>query len=425
MESMQIKNGIYWVGAIDWCVRDFHGYSTPSGSTYNAFLVVDEKIALFDTVKKPFKDDLLKQISQVIDPGKIGYIIVNHVELDHTGALPEIVEAVKPEKIICSAQGKKALLAHFHREDWPYEVVKTGDSISLGTKTVQFIETRMLHWPDSMISYIPEEKLLISQDGFGQHWATSERYDDEVDQSKLMRESAKYYANILLPCSALVQKVLTSIKEMGIEIDMIAPDHGVIWRSDPGKIIDAWDRWSQQQPLSPSSQEGQQPLSPSSKEGAGGRSKALVVYDTMWQSTELMARAVADGIQSMGVSVQLINLASSHRSDVMTELLDARAIAMGSSTLNNNMLPRMADMLTYMKGLRPAPKIAAAFGSYGWGGEAVKQINAVFDEMKFEVLDEGLRVNYVPTAEDLAACAELGARIGHRVIGKIGCSGDA
>ncbi len=395
MESTEVKNGIYWVGAIDWCVRDFHGYSTPSGSTYNAFLVLDEKIALFDTVKKPFKDDLLKHISQVVEPGKIDYIIVNHVELDHTGALPEIVEAVKPEKIICSAQGKKALLAHFHREDWPYEVVKTGDSISLGKKTVQFIETRMLHWPDSMISYIPEDKLLISQDGFGQHWATSERFDDEVDQSKLMRESAKYYANILLPYSALVQKLLASVREMGIEFDMIAPDHGVVWRSNPGKIIEAWDRWSRQETSN----------------------KALVVYDTMWHSTELMARAVADGIQGTGVSVQLMNLASTHRSDVMTELLDSKAVVLGSSTLNNNMLPRMADLLTYMKGLRPAPRIAAAFGSYGWGGEAVKQINAVFEEIKFEVLDEGLRVNYVPTAQDMAACVELGGKIGKAVIG--------
>ncbi|MCX8053015.1 MAG: FprA family A-type flavoprotein, partial [Armatimonadetes bacterium] len=201
MVSIEIKPNVYWVGAIDWNVRDFHGYSTPEGSTYNAFLVVDEKVALFDTVKKPFKADLVRQISQVTEPSRIDYIIVNHVELDHSGALPEIVDLVQPEKIICSPNGKKALLAHFHREDWPYEVVQTGSTISLGSKTVRFIETRMLHWPDSMMSYVEEDGLLISQDGFGQHWATSERFDDEVDQSELMYQSAKYYANILMPYS--------------------------------------------------------------------------------------------------------------------------------------------------------------------------------------------------------------------------------
>ncbi len=389
MESTQIKDNIYWVGAIDWNVRDFHGYSTPEGSTYNAYLAVDEKIVLFDTVKKHLTRDLVRQISQVVEPAKIDYIVVNHVELDHTGALPEIVELVKPEKIICSSQGKKALLAHFHREDWPYEVVKTGDEISIGARTIRFIETRMLHWPDSMFSYIPRDKLLISQDGFGEHWATGERFDDEVDQSKLMYEAAKYYANILMPYSPMVQRILGEIRSMELDIDMIAPDHGLIWRSGAGKIIAAWDEWSRQLP----------------------KNKALVVYDTMWQSTETMAGFVAEGLQAEGMSVEVINLAVSHRSDVMTELLDAKAVVLGSSTLNNNMLPRMADMLCYMKGLRPAPKIAAAFGSYGWGGEAVKQINAAFEEMKFIVADPGVRVNYVPTEEDLAKCVELGRAV--------------
>ncbi len=396
MQSVEITPGVYWVGAIDWNVRDFHGYSTPEGSTYNAYLAADEKVALFDTVKKPFKADLVRQVSQVIDPAKIDYIVVNHVELDHSGSLPEIVELVRPEKIICSPNGKKALLAHFHREDWPYEVVETGSTISLGSKTVRFIETRMLHWPDSMFSYIEEDKLLISQDGFGQHWATSERFDDEVDGSELMYQSAKYYANILLPYSPLVQKLLADVRSSGLEIDMIAPDHGLIWRSDPGKIIGAWDRWSGQETTK----------------------KAIVVYDTMWQSTETMARAVADGIQEEGVSVKLMSLGAAHRSDVITDLLDSRAIVLGSSTINNNMLPRMADLLCYMKGLRPASKIAAAFGSYGWGGEAVKLINAAFEEMKFEIVDQGVRVQYVPTADDLATCQELGRRIAAAVKGR-------
>lgn len=388
MQSAEIKKNIFWVGALDWNIRDFHGYSTPEGSTYNAYLIKDEKIALFDTVKLPLKDDLLKHIRQVVEPEKIDYIIVNHVELDHSGALPEVVELVKPEKIFCSANGKKAMIAHFHREDWPYEVVKTGDTISLGSKTVRFIETRMLHWPDSMFSYIEEDKLLISQDAFGQHWATGERFADEVGQSELMYQSARYYANILLPYSTLVQKLLANVSAMGLEIDMIAPDHGLIWRSDTDKIIKAWDEWSRQQTIE----------------------KVVIVYDTMWQSTEKMANAIADGVQAEGVCVKVMSLQSSHRSDVITELLDSRAVIFGSPTINNNMFPTMADMLCYMKGLRPAKKIAAAFGSYGWGGEAVKQINAALEEMKFDIIDQGIRANYVPNDDVFAECRELGRK---------------
>jgi len=389
MHSTEIKNNIYWVGAVDWSVRDFHGYSTPEGSTYNAYLVKDEKTALFDTVKKPFAGELVLRISELVDPQSIDYIVVNHVELDHTGALPEVVDLVRPEKIICSSQGKKALLAHFHREDWPYEVVKTGDEISIGSRTIRFIETRMLHWPDSMFSYIPEDRLLISQDGFGQHWATSERFDDEVDASELMYQARKYYANILLPYSPMVQRLLADVKGQGLEIDMIAPDHGLIWRSGVDTIISAWDEWSRQVT----------------------RDKAIVVYDTMWQSTHAMAKAVAEGLQAEGMCVKVMSLEACHRSDVVTELLNARAVVLGSSTLNNNMLPRMADLICYMKGLRPAPKVAAAFGSYGWGGEAVKLINAAFEEMKFGIADPGVKANYVPTSDDLARCVELGRMV--------------
>jgi len=393
MRAVELKKGIYWVGAIDWGVRDFHGYSTPMGSTYNAYLLVDDKVVLFDTVKKGFATDLLRHISQLVEPTEIDYIVVNHVEMDHTGSLPEVVEAVRPEKIICSSMGHKALKAHFHREDWPYEVVSTGQAVSTGSRSIQFIETRMIHWPDSMFSYIPEESLLISQDGFGQHWATSERFDDEVDESELMRQSAKYYANILLPYSMLVRKLLGQVREMGLRIDMIAPDHGLIWRSKPDRIIEAWDRWSQQV----------------------STEKAVVVYDTMWRSTELMARAIAEGIESEGVVVKVMGLEGWHRSDVMTEILDARAVVLGSATLNNGMMPRMADMLAYMKGLRPAGKIGAAFGSYGWGGEAPRLLDAFIAEMKFEIAGECLRVNYVPGPDDLAKCVQLGARVGAMV----------
>jgi len=392
MALTQIKEKLYWVGAVDWNARDFHGYSI-EGTSYNSFLIMDEKIALFDTVKKPYCRELLDRVREITRPESIDYLVVNHVEMDHSGSLPEIVAAVKPEKIFCSAAGKKTLLDHFHHEDWPYEVVKTGDKLSLGKKSVQFIETRMLHWPDSMFSFIPEDRLLISSDAFGQHWATSERFDCEVDGERMMLLAAKYYANILLLYSPLVEKLLEQVQGLKLDIDMIAPDHGIIWRSRPQDILKAYAKWSRQET----------------------RRKALVIYDTMWESTEAMARAAYSGLLEEGISAKLMNLKVSHRSDVMTEALEAKAFLFGSSTLNNNLLPRMADLLVYMKGLRPTGRIGAAFGSYGWSGEAVKQIAAAMEEMKFEVPDAGVRVRFVPTAEDLAKCVELGRKIGAAV----------
>ncbi len=394
MKVVEIKENIYWVGAIDWNVRDFHGYSTYKGTTYNAYLIKDEKTALFDTVKKSHVSDLLHHINQLTDPEAIDYLIINHVEMDHSGSLPEIVARIKPEKIYCSKMGRKAIEQHFHPKDWPLEAVESGSSINLGSKTVQFLETRMLHWPDSMFSYIPEDKLLISSDAFGQHFASSERFDDEVDFSELMDHTTKYYANILTLYSPLIQKLLAKVQEMGLEIDMIAPDHGIIWRSHIADVLNAYNDWSQNK----------------------GQRKALVIYDTMWKSTEKMAKAITTGISKEGVSVKLINLAVTHRSDVMTDILNAKAVVLGCATLNNGLLPRMAGFLMYMRGLKPTNKLGAAFGSFGWSGEAVKLMNSAMEAMKFDIIESGLRIKYVPDHEKIKECVEMGRRIGKAII---------
>ena len=394
MKAFEIKNNMFWVGAIDWNVRDFHGYSTYKGTTYNSYLVKDEKIALFDTVKKSHMNELIHHIKQLMDPTEIDYLIVNHVEMDHSGSLPEIVELIKPEKIFCSKMGLKAINEHFHPKDWPLEAVENGQTISLGSKTVQFLETRMLHWPDSMFSYLQEDKVLISSDAFGQHFASSERFDDEVDFSELMEQTSKYYANILTLYSPLIRKLLAKVREMGLEIDLIAPDHGLIWRTHINDVIHAYDDWSQNK----------------------GKRKALVIYDTMWKSTEMMAKAITTGIDTTGVSVKLINLAVNHRSDVMTDVLNAKAVVLGCATLNNGMLPRMAGFLMYMRGLKPTNKIGAAFGSFGWSGEAVKLMNTAMEEMKFDILETGIKIKYVPNHTDLQECVEMGKRIGQAVI---------
>jgi len=357
---------------------------------------VDDKITLFDTVKQPFKNQLVQNIRRIVDPRKIDYLVVNHVEMDHSGSVPDIVEIIRPEKVFCSDMGRKALIEHYHREDWPFEVVGTGQNLSLGSRTVQFLETRMLHWPDSMMSYMPEDRLLFSSDGFGQHWATSERFDDQVNAEELLAHAAKYYANILLLFSPLVQKLIETVKKLGLQFDMIAPDHGLIWRADPGRIIAAYDAWSRQV----------------------SRQKALIIYDTMWKSTESMALAISQGLGMEGIDFKLFNLELTHRSEVMAEVLDARALILGSPTLNNGMMPTMADLLTYMKGLRPQGKIGAAFGSYGWSGEAVKLLTGAMEEMKVEVLNPGLRMKFAPTEEDLNRCIEFGREIGRAVKAK-------
>ena len=389
MAITEIKDKMYWVGAVDWDIRDFHGYSTYKGTTYNAFLAMDEKITLFDTVKSNYYDELLYHIKELTDPAKIDYIVVNHVEMDHSGCLPKIIDLVKPEKVFCSPMGQKALHDHFHRDDWPIQVVKTGDTISLGKKTVSFLETKMLHWPDSMFSYIKEDKLLISSDAFGQHLASTERYADEVPMGEIMVHAAKYYANILNLFAPNIQKLLGQVEELGLAIDMIAPDHGLIWRGNPEVILSAYDRWSKRETSR----------------------KALVIYDSMWNSTAKMAKAIAGAISRQGVGVKMMNLAVNHRSDIMTEVLDCRAVVFGSPTLNNGILPRMADFLTYLKGLRPKGKVGAAFGSFGWSGEAFKHLNEAMESMEIKVLDPGLKVKNVPTEADFAKCKELGAKI--------------
>jgi flavorubredoxin len=386
MPAVEIKDKVYWVGAVDWNIREFHGYSTYKGTSYNAFLAVDDKKVLFDTVKKPFCRELVSRIREITDPAEIDYIVVNHAEMDHTGALPEIMDIVKPEKLICSKACKKALLDHFHRDDWPYHEVVSGDSINIGSKNVHFLETKMLHWPDSMFSYIPELRLLISSDAFGQHWATNERFEDQVEFSELMNHAAKYYANIILPYSNLVQKLIEEVRRLNLMFDMLATDHGLIWRSRAGSIIEAYDSWSRQRT----------------------KNEAIIVYDSMWNSTEAMAIAIVEGLTAGGASAKLMNVRDNHRSDVMTEALEARAMIFGSPTLNNGMLPTMMDVLSYMKGLKPAGRIGAAFGSYGWSGEAVSQIRELMEQMKMKIIEPSIKVRYVPTENDLNACMELG-----------------
>ena len=386
--AIKVSDHVYWVGAIDWSIRDFHGYTTPHGSTYNAYLVMADKITLIDAVKAPFMDEMLARIASVVDPSKIDYIVSNHSEQDHSGCLFEVIDHVKPEKVFASPMGVKTLKDIFH-DDYNILPVKDGEILSLGNMDLKFMETRMIHWPDSMFSYLEKDGILFSQDAFGMHLATFERFADELPADQLTYEAATYYANIVLPYSPVVLKTLEKVAATGWAIKIIAPDHGPVWRKDLGFILDLYQKWA----------------------GQKATNKAVVVYATMWHSTEMMARAIAESMAREGVQVKLLSMNETHRSEVVYVVLEAGALIAGSPTLNNNMLPQMADVMTYLKGLKPANLIGAAFGSFGWSGESVKDLEAILKEMKGEIVAEPVSVKHVPGKDILDKCSELGKSV--------------
>ena len=392
-QAVKLTDRVYWVGAIDWELREFHGYQTPRGTTYNAFLILADKITLVDTVKKPFKDEMLSRIASVINPADVSYIISNHAEMDHSGCLPDMIGISKPEKVLASAMGVKALQEHFHMNGG-IQAVKDGEAISLGGASLQFFETRMQHWPDSMVCYLADDRLLFSQDAFGMHLATSERFDDQVPDHVLEYEAGKYYANILMLFAGVIEKTLQKLRALEDRIDMIVPDHGPIWRKNPKRILELYGKWVRREVSK----------------------KVLITYDTMWHSTSLMASAIAEGVAAEGAQAKVMPLAGAHRSDVAAELLDAAALVVGSPTLNQTLLPTVADVLTYLKGLKPRNLVGASFGSYGWGRGAVHELDDALEAMNVELVREGLRIKYVPDAAALGKCVDLGRTVARRAI---------
>lgn len=393
MKAVKISDKVYWVGAIDWGLRDFHGYSTHRGTTYNAYLVLGEKPTLIDTVKKEFYDEMMQRIQSIIDPQKIQIIISNHSEMDHSGALVQTVAATHPQEVYVSAMGMKHITAHFHR-DLQLKTVKTGDRIDIGGDTISFVEARMLHWPDSMFSYLEKENILFSNDVFGMHYATHRLFDDENDERLWLTEAEKYYANIVLPYSDIVLRFLEQVKKMGLSPKMIAPDHGFIWRKDPAKIVNLYAQWAAQRPAK----------------------KAVIVYDTMWGSTEQMARQIADGISACGAEVRLLSMHHNNRSDVAWELLNSAALIIGSPVLNSQIFPSMADVLCYLKGLRKKNLIGAAFGSYGWNGAPIDELTKTLEAMQVQVVSPAIKTPFVPDGSALQQCRELGEQIGSRIM---------
>lgn len=397
MKAVEVKPDIYWVGAIDWAIRDFHGYLTPNGSTYNNYLILDEQITLLDTVKYPFADVTIDNITSLVEPSKIRNIIINHIENDHVTSLDKIMSLAPEASIYITERGKKGLIRFFDISKWDIRIVKTGDTLNIGKRNLLFIETPMLHWPDSMMTYIKEDKILISQDAFGQHLASSARFDDEFidcfSVSELEDAVKDYYANILMPFGMLIKNKIEEIQKLGLQIDIIAPDHGIIWRKDPLKIVNMY------------------------LDMADGKSdlRVVIVYDTMWQSTEHMTLPISQGIKDEGVDVKVIKLRATPLSIAIKEFWKARGCLIGSPTLNNTFFPTIGEFLTYLKGLRPKNRIAGAFGSYGWAGGAVRDIYEDLKKMGLEVVEPGIQVIYRPSPDDKYRCYEFGKDFAKKV----------
>jgi len=390
--SFQVKNNIHWVGKIDWELRKFHGdeYSTHRGSSYNSYLIKEEKTALFDTVWVPFAKEFVENLAKETDLSKIDYIIASHAECDHSGALTELMQHIPDTPIYCTKNGVKSLKGHYH-QDWNFQVVKTGDKLSLGEKELIFVEAPMLHWPDSMFAYLTEDNVLFSNDAFGQHYASEYMFNELVDQNELYNECIKYYANILTPFSPLVTRKIKEVLSFNLPLDMICTSHGIIWRENPEKIVEQYLAWADNY------QENQ----------------ITLIYDTMWNSTRVMAEKIAEGIKAADseVDVKLFNLAKTDKNDVVTEVFKSKAILVGSPTINRGILVSVAGILEEFKGLKFKNKKAAAFGSYGWSGESVKILSEYLGEAGFELINDGLKLTWHPDDDDQSKCVEFGKNL--------------
>ncbi|MDY6230706.1 MAG: anaerobic nitric oxide reductase flavorubredoxin [Prevotella sp.] len=387
--AKQITDKVSWVGKVDWELTRFHGdeYSTHRGSSYNSYLIRDEKVALIDTVWLPYDREFVSRLKQEINLNDIDYIIMNHNEIDHSGALPELMREIPDTPIYCTKKGEAIIRGHYH-QDWNFVNVKTGDTLSLGKSTLTFVEMTMLHWPDSMLTYMDGDNILFSNDAFGQHFASESLYNNTVNQADLMYEAEKYYANILNLYSPLVKKKIDQILAMNLPVDMICPSHGIIWKENPMQIVEKYVQWS----------------------NAYQENQITIAYDTMWQSTRKMAEAIAEGIRSVDndVTLKIVNVAHDDKNDVLTEMFHSKAVLIGSPTINYGISFAISGLLEMMKGLKMRKKKAAAFGSYGWSGDAVKIINNLLKEGGFELVDDGLAKLWVPDEQTIEECREYG-----------------
>lgn len=395
---LEIKKNIYWCGIRDWGLDVFHGHelSTHRGSSYNSYLIKDKKTVLVDTVWDPYKEKFVEELEKEVGLSNIDAIVINHSEPDHGGSLGLIMEKIPDTPIYCTKNGAEIIKKYFGK-DWNFHIVKTGDTLDLGEYKLKFVEMQMIHWPDSMLAYVEGAKLVLSNDAFGQHYAAISLFNDEVDECELYEEAIKYYTNILWPFKPLIKKKIEQILALNLDIDMIAPSHGVIWRTNPIQIIKKYQEWS---------------------ETDYNEGYVTIIYDTMYHATKAMAEAFGKGLEEEGINYRIFNIATKDKSDLNVEIFKASALLMGSCTVNNTVLRPTAALLEELKGLKAKGKLAMGFGSYGWSGEAHKLISDRLAEAGMTICAEPLGFKYKPDAEELQKCVEVGKDIARQLKAK-------
>jgi flavorubredoxin len=393
----ELKTGVYWVGATNWKIRYSHSeeLSTHHGSTYNAYLIKDEKTVLIDTVWEQLSDRFFENLREVVDIKSIDYVVMNHLEPDHSGALPALMELIPDVPIIVSKKGAESIKRHYHKE-WNLKIVGTGEKINIGKNDLIFVEAPMLHWPDSMFTYLTGQNILFPNDAFGQHFASSDIFNDEVDEIEVYQEAIKYFANILTPFSKFVVRKIDELKALNLPVDIIAPSHGVIWRKDPMKIVEKYYEWATAAP----------------------QKEVIIVYDSMWGATHKMAEFIGKGIGQAGVTYKIFNIATADKNDVLTEIFKAKGILIGSSTVNNVVLTSIVPLMTDLIGLKFVDRVGAAFGSYGWSGESPDVITEYLEKAKIKVIQDSLKIKYMPSEEELEGCIKFGKDFAEKMLAK-------
>lgn len=391
----EIKKNIYWCGIRDWGLGVFHGHelSTHRGSSYNSYLIKDKKTVLIDTVWDPYKEKFVDDLEKEVGLKNIDAIVINHVEPDHGGSLGLLMDRIPDVPIYCSKNGAEIIKRYFSK-DWNFNIVKTGDVLDLGEYKLNFVDMQMIHWPDSMLEYVEGAKLVLSNDAFGQHYCGTSLFNDETDECEVYQEAIKYFVNILGPFRPLITKKLQQILAMNLDIDMIAPSHGIIWRKNSSEIIEKYLEWSDI----------------NYNEGY-----AVIIYDTMYHSTRDMAVAIAKGLDKEGVKYKIFNIATKDRSDLNVEMFKANALIIGSCTVNGSALRPTVSLLDEIRGLKIKNKLAFGFGSYGWSGEAHKIISQKLAEAGLTIIDEPFGVRYKPSSEEIEKCVEIGRNIGKQL----------
>ncbi len=390
-----LADNIFWVGATDWKVRHFHGYelSTHRGTSYNAYLIKDEKTVLIDTVWESLTDRFMENLKEVVDISTIDYVVVNHAEPDHSGALPTIMEYIPNATVIVSKKGLESVKKYYYK-NWNFKVVSTGDKINIGKNDLIFIEATMLHWPDSMFTYLTGENILFSNDAFGQHYASSGIFNDEVDETEVYQEALKYYANILTPFSKFVTKKIEEIKKFNLPVNMIAPSHGIIWRENPMQIVEQYEKWATGET----------------------ENSVVIIYNSMWGATHTMAEMIGKGLGRQGVKYKIFNSAKSDKNDVLAEVFKSKGIILGSSTVNNGILGSLTPIVDEIMGLKFLKRVGAAFGSYGWSGESPKLLEQHLEKCGIKVIQEAIKVKYMPSEEECEACIQFGKDFAQKIM---------